>query len=321
MPDFCVDLNDVREARVRIAEFVRTTPVFSFPELDELAGASVSFKCENLQHIGAFKARGAMNAVLGLSDADAKRGVVTHSSGNHAAAVARAGLLRGCDVHIVMPSNATENKLATIRKMGIEPVLSDPTPSARMAAVEAIMKETNGTLIHPFDDPGTIAGQGTAALEMVEQMEAPDAVVVPVGGGGLLSGTLTVLKSLWPETLVIAAEPAWADDAYRGWKSGRLEQPIRFDSVGDGLRSSLGQLTFPIIHELVDDILLVDEEEIVSETKRMVESTRMMVEPSGAVSFAAVVKHRDRFQGKRIAVLISGGNLDLNHLPWKADAS
>jgi len=309
-------VEDVRRALTRIRPFVRRTPVLSSPELDERAGAAVLLKCENLQHVGAFKARGACNAIFSLDDATAQRGVVTHSSGNHAAAVARAARLRGIQATIVMPKNTRPNKIAAVRRFGIEPILSEPTAQAREAAAREVIERTKGTLIHPYDDLHTIAGQGTAALELTEQTEPLDAILVPVGGGGLLSGTLIVIKSLWPDTQVIAAEPARADDAYRSWKSGAIQEVVHTDTCADGLRTGLGQHTFPIIRDLVDDILLVDEDSIIQATRRLLEQAKLAVEPSGAVPWAALMAYQSRFQGRRVGLLLSGGNLDLDHLPW-----
>ena len=309
-------VDDVRRALARIGPFVRQTPVLSSPELDERAEATVLLKCENLQHAGAFKTRGACNAIFSLDDATAQRGVVTHSSGNHAAAVARAAKLRGIQATIVMPKNARPNKIASVRRFGVEPILCEPTAQAREAAAQEVLEQTKATLIHPYDDPRTIAGQGTAALELTEQTEPLDAILVPVGGGGLLSGTLIVIKALWPDTKVIAAEPARADDAYRSWKSGALQEVVHTDTCADGLRTPLGQRTFPIIRDLVDDILLVDEDSIVRATRSLLEQAKLLVEPSGAVPWAALMAHQPRFRDQRVGLLLSGGNLDLDHLPW-----
>ncbi len=309
-------LNDVRAALARISPFVRRTPVLVSPELDEQTGVTVSFKCENLQYVGAFKARGACNAIYALDKATAYRGVVTHSSGNHAAAVARAARLRDIPVTVVMPDNARPNKIAAVRRFGVEPVLCAPTAAAREAATMDIVAHTNATVVHPYDDPLTIAGQGTVALELTQQAEPLDAILVPVGGGGLLAGTLIVIKSLWPQTKVIAAEPARADDAYRSWKAGRVQDVLHTDTCADGLRTPLGQHTFPIIRSLVDDILLVSEEAIVRATRQLLEQARLVVEPSAAVPWAALTDHVSRFRGKRVGIILSGGNLDFDHLPW-----
>jgi threonine dehydratase len=274
----------------------------------------VSFKCENLQHTGSFKARGASNAVFSLSDDIAGRGVVTHSSGNHAAALARAATLRGVAAHIVMPHNSRENKLAAVRALGVSPVLCEPDADSRKDAAEEIRKKTDATLIHPYNDPAVIAGQGTVGLEILDQAQAIDSIVAPVGGGGLLSGILIAVKSLRPQIKVIAAEPAWADDTARSLRSGRIEKPTRYDTIADGLRTPLGDVTFGVIQQLLDEILLVDERSIEEATRAIAEKAKLVAEPSGAVSLAALLQHRPRFRGQNTVLVISGGNLDLNHL-------
>ena len=314
IPRFCISIDDIRAAHARIREYIVRTPAKEFAEIDELVGATVFFKSENLQHVGAFKARGATNAVMSLDDHTAQRGVATHSSGNHAAALARAANLRGIPAHVVMPRNSRPIKLLAVRALGVEPILCEPTAEARQAAAERVVEETGATMIHPYDQSEIIAGQGTAALELTEQVERLDAVVVPVGGGGLLAGTLIAIKSIWPNTRVIAAEPAWADDAFRSWKSGKIEQPTRYDTVADGLRTPLGQYTFPIIREFVDDILLVEESEIEEATGLLKKLSGMVVEPSGAVSFAALRKYAKQFSGQRIGIVLSGGNMDVSDL-------
>ncbi len=315
MQGLAVSLSDIVAAGDRIRSAVLKTPVLFSERLNEILGLDLWFKCENLQHIGAFKARGACNAVFSLSDEDASAGVVTHSSGNHAAALARAALMRGIQPHIVMPRNSAQVKLNAVRQLGTEPILCEPTAAAREAMAVEVMKATGGKLIHPYNDVRVIAGQGTVALELLEQLPAPDAVIVPVGGGGLLSGTLIAIKSLCPKVKVYAAEPALADDADRSLKSGRIEQNVRFDTIADGLRTPLGDLTFPIIRQLVDGVLLVDEQAIIDATLMIQAELRVIAEPSGAVPLAAAMTHRERFAGQRVAVIISGGNLDRSAFP------
>lgn len=309
---------DVRAALARIQNHVRLTPVLDGAELQALTNAEISFKCENLQHIGAFKARGACNAVFSLGQEEAKAGVVTHSSGNHAAALARAAKLRGIPATVVMPENSRPNKIARVKNLGAELILSGPEAESRQAAADAVLAERGGVFIHPYDDPRIIAGQGTAALEWTDQSEPPDIVLAPVGGGGLLSGTLVTLKSLWPTAEVIGAEPELADDARRSLDSGRIELPNRYDTIADGLRTPLGEFTFPIIQKLVDDILLAPESEIIRATRLLLETVRVVVEPSAAVPLAAMLSHPDRFAGKRVGIVLSGGNLDLDDPPWSA---
>jgi threonine dehydratase len=315
---FPVSVDDIRGARRRIESLVARTPLVENALLSQELDCRLYFKCENLQHAGAFKARGACNAVFSLSEAVARRGVVTHSSGNHAAALARAATIRGIPAHIVMPHNSRENKLAAVRAFGISPVLCEPDADSRRTTADAVVKQTGGTLIHPYNDPAIIAGQGTVGLEVLEQLSKIDTVVVPVGGGGLLAGVLIAIKSLRPETKVIAAEPAWADDAARSLRSGRVEMPTRYDTIADGLRTPLGNVTFPVIQALLDDILLVDEQTIADATRRIAAKAHLIAEPSGAVSLAAIIQHRPHFRGRTAVAIISGGNLDLNEFDLKS---
>lgn len=275
----------------------------------------MSFKCENLQYVGAFKARGGCNAIMQLTDRQAQQGVVCHSSGNHAAAVARAAGSRGVTAHIVMPENSPKVKIEAVRGLGVEPVFCEGTGEARQAAADVIIDRTGATLVHPYDNPHVIAGQGTTALEILQQAPEIDTVVVPVGGGGLLSGCLLAIKGLRPDIKVIAAEPEWADDTYRSWKSGQRQLPTRYDSIGDGLRTGVGQLTFPIINELVDDILIAPENTIAEATRILFHKCRVVSEPSGAVPLAAMMAHREVFGGRTVAAVISGGNIDINAFP------
>lgn len=307
---FCTTLDNIRSAAERIQGNIFRTPVINSAAIDKAAGAEIFFKCENLQRIGAFKARGACNAVLSLSPEEAEAGVVTHSSGNHAAALARAAAMRGITAHIVMPGNSAAVKTAAVRSFGVEPTFCEPAAEARQAMADLVIAETGATFIHPYNNAHIIAGQGTAALELIEDYSDLDAVVIPVGGGGLLGGSLIAIKSSLPHIKVFAAEPLWADDACRSLASGRIEQPTRYDTIADGLRTPLGSLTFPIIRELVDDILTVDEESIRQATAAMVRLAKVVVEPSGAVPLAAILQHADRFRGQRIGVIVSGGNVD-----------
>ncbi len=307
---YAVTIDDIHGAAARIRSHVIRTPAITAPLIDEDVGAELFFKCENLQHVGAFKARGACNAVFSLSDEDAAAGVVAHSSGNHAAALARAATLRGIAAHIVMPRNSAAVKIEAVRGYDVEPTFCEPDAESRQAVADRVMAETGATFIHPFNDPRVIAGQGTTALEFLEQVDGLDAIVVPVGGGGLLSGTLVAVAALAPQIPVFAAEPAWADDAYRSMESGSIEPPLRYDSIADGLRTPLGSLTFPIIRDLVEGVLLASEESIRKATAAMLQKARVVVEPSGAVPLAAIMEHAERFHGKRIGVIVSGGNMD-----------
>lgn len=309
-PKFSVELRDIRMAAERIRTHVQMTPVVDAWNLHHELSCRLSFKCENLQYGFAFKARGACNAVLSLSDDEAAKGVVTHSSGNHAAALARAAVLRGVRAHIVMPHNSATVKLQAVRNLGVEPILCEPDSASREATAAEVQQQTGAVMIHPFNDPRVIAGQGTAALEILRQVPDVDTVVVPVGGGGLLAGTLLTIKSIRPDVRVFAAEPAWADDAFRSLKSGRIEPALRTDSIADGLRTPLGSLTFPVIQHYVDDVLCVEESTIQHATAMLAQRCRLVAEPSGAVPLGAILEHAHRFEGSKVVALISGGNLD-----------
>jgi threonine dehydratase len=318
-----VDLAAIQLAHERIRPYVRHTPTLTCPALDERFNAKIFLKCENLQAVGAFKARGASNAIFSLTDAEAERGVVTHSSGNHAAAVARAASLCGITAHIVMPENSSPKKIANVKKYGVEPVFCEPTAESRQNTAQAIIDKTGGTLIHPYDDLLTIAGQGTAALELMEQAPDLDLIIVPVGGGGLLAGTLIAAKSVNPMIRVYAAEPDWANDAYRSLQSGERQMPTRVDTIADGLRTPIGEKNWPIIRDLVDGILLASEEGIASATRIIIDEAKLVVEPSAATPLAAMMEYDQdghlQFPGMRIGIILSGGNLDLDALPWCED--
>ena len=310
VPVHAIDLGAIQRAASRIAEHVIRTPVVSCPLIDRRANSSLFFKCENLQHVGAFKARGACNAVFALTEAEATAGVVTHSSGNHAAALARAARLRGIQAHIVMPGNSSTVKIDAVRGLGVEPRFCESDAVSRQVMADEVIAETGATFIHPYNNSMVIAGQGTAALEMLSQVSDLDAIVAPVGGGGLLSGTLIAAKALNPSIRVYGAEPAWADDAKRSLESGQIQQPTRYDTIADGLRTPLGRLTFPIIRDLVDGILLADEQSIERATRISLCEAKLVVEPSGAVPLAAVLGHASLFKGLRVGIIISGGNAE-----------
>ncbi|MEW6199446.1 MAG: pyridoxal-phosphate dependent enzyme [Planctomycetota bacterium] len=313
-------LPDIRAAHERIRPHIHRTPVITCAALDERIGGRLFFKCENLQKVGAFKSRGACNAVFSLTDDEAARGVLTHSSGNHAAALARAAARRGIPAHIVMPANSRRVKIEAVRGYGGRVTLCEPTLAARETTAARVQSETGAVMIHPYDDVRIIAGQATAAVELLEQVPDLEGVMAPVGGGGLLSGTLLAVKSLRPKVRVIAAEPKLADDAYESWKTGRLTPPRPPVTIADGLRTSLGTLTFPIIQELVDDILLASEETIVAATRLLLERAKTVVEPSAAVPLAALLENHPVWAQGRIGIILSGGNLDLDDLPWGGPA-
>jgi threonine dehydratase len=310
-------LDAIRAAHERIRDKIHRTPIMTSETLDSLAGSRLFFKCENLQKVGAFKARGATNAVLLLSAAEAASGVVTHSSGNHAAALARAAKLRGIPAYIVMPSNSPQAKQASVRRYGGEIILCEPTLAAREATAREVMQRTGASFIHPYDNLHVMAGQGTTAIELLEDVPDLDAILCPVGGGGQLSGIAVAAKAIRPEILVIGVEPAAADDAARSLKAGRILQAGTPVTIADGLKTSLGEKPFAEIQRLVDDIVTVREASIVQAMRLIWEVLKIIVEPSGAVSYAGVVEGSFKLPGARIGIILSGGNLDLERLPWQ----
>ena len=309
-------IEDVLEARDRIRGHVKMTPVLTSSSIDEMTGARLFFKCENFQRVGAFKFRGACNAVFSLSEEEAKNGVATHSSGNHAQALALAARERGIKAYIVMPSTAPKVKVEGVRGYGGEIIFCEPTLEARERGLAEVIERTAAHFIHPYDDPRVIAGQATAGLELVERIEDLDIVMTPVGGGGLLSGTSISVRSMSPTTAVFAAEPAGADDAYRSFKGGILVPSMEPKTIADGLLTSLSDLTFRIISSNVDEILRVEEDNIILAMRHIWERMKVIVEPSAAVPLGAVLQHGDIFKGKRVGIILSGGNVDLTALPW-----
>ncbi len=318
MTTYAADLASVRAAAVRIASFAHRTPVATCATLDRLAGRSLFFKCEHLQKVGAFKFRGACNAVMKLPDDEAARGVVTHSSGNHAQALALAARLRGIPAHIVMPSNATPAKRHAVEEYGGCVTECEPTLTAREDVVAAVMARTGATLVPPYNSPDIIAGQGTAALELLEQVPGLEALVAPVGGGGLVSGVCIAAKGTNPALRVFAAEPLGADDAARSKAAGTLVPQTGPKTIADGLLTSLGDLTWPIVRDLVERVITVREEEIVRAMRLSWERAKLLIEPSAAVAVAAVLS--DEFRAlagpRRVGVVLSGGNANLDRLPW-----
>jgi threonine dehydratase len=311
-------MHSIREAHARIRDKIHRTPVMTSEVLDGLAGNHLYFKCENLQKVGAFKARGATNAVFLLTDAEAAKGVVTHSSGNHAAALARAARLRGIRAYIVMPDNSPQAKQAAVRRYGGEIVLCEPTLAARESTAREVMERTGAVFIHPFDDLRVMAGQGTTAIEMLEDVPDLDVILCPVGGGGQLSGIAVASKDIKPSVRVIGVEPLGADDAARSLKAGHIIPMREPRTIADGLRTSLGERPFAEILRLVDDIVTVREASIVKAMRQIWEVMKLLVEPSGAVSYAAIVEGSIAASGANIGIILSGGNLDLEHLPWQS---
>ncbi len=312
-----LDFDSIRAAHQRIRAHIHRTPVMTSSRLDEASGAHLFFKCENLQKIGAFKARGATNAVFALDDATARRGVATHSSGNHGAALARAAKLRGISAHIVMPTNSAKVKVRAVESYGAQIIFCEPNDASRKAACADVIAKTGATLIHSFENEDVMAGQGTATVELLEDVSDVDLVICPVGGGGLLSGTAVAAKSLRPKIKVIAVEPANADDAAQSLRAGRLIHTEKKFTIADGLRTNVGAPTFAIIQRYVDDIVTVTEEAIISAMRTIWETMKIVIEPSAAVSYAAIMEKKIHIGGKRVGIILTGGNVDLDALPWK----
>lgn len=310
-------LQDIREAHDRIRDKIHRTPVMTSRSLDQITHARLFFKCENFQKVGAFKARGATNAVFSLSLSQARKGVATHSSGNHAAALARAAALRAIPAYIVMPSNAPEAKIASVRRYGGEISFCEPTLQAREATAQKVIESTGATLIHPYEDLRVMAGQGTGAVELLEDVPDLDLILCPVGGGGHLSGVAVAAKSLRPGIRVMGVEPQAADDAARSLRAGHLIPSVSPQTIADGLLTSLGELTFAEIRKHVDHIVTVSEAGILRAMRLMWEVMKIVVEPSGAVAFAATLEEQLPLNGQKVGVMVSGGNLDLEVLPWQ----
>ena len=318
MPTYAVEVADVRAAASRIAEFAHRTPVMTCHALDTLAGRRVFLKCENLQKVGAFKFRGACNAVMKLDEAAAARGVATHSSGNHAQALALAARLRGVSAHIVMPRGAPAVKRAAVEAYGARIVECEPTLEAREAAAADVVAQTGATLIHPYDNADVIAGQGTVALELLDEVPTLDAIVTPVGGGGLASGACIAAKSIKPSIRMFAGEPKGADDAARSLAAGRLIPQTSPETIADGLKTSLGELTWPIIRDHVERIVTVSDAAIIEAMRLVWQRAKLIIEPSAAVPMAAVLSDEfKQLEGIReVGVVLSGGNVDLDNLPF-----
>ena len=309
-------LGDVLAARERIAPFVHRTPVLTSRILDELSGAHLFFKCENLQKAGAFKARGASNAVFGLSDEQARKGVATHSSGNHGTCLSYAASRRGIPCTVVMPRTAPQAKKDAVRGYGGRVVECEPSTTSREAVFAEVVAETGAEFVHPYNDPRVIAGQATCSAELIEQVDDLDAVVAPIGGGGMISGTCLTLSSLSPRVAIYAAEPEQADDAFRSFKAGHIIADDAPSTVADGLKVPLKDLTWHFVRNNVSDIHTASESEIVDAMKLIWKRLKIVMEPSSAVALATVLKNPGTFAGKRVGVVITGGNVDLDKLPW-----
>jgi threonine dehydratase len=300
----------ISEAHERIKPYIEQTPVLTSQSLNEIAGCELFFKCENFQKVGAFKSRGAMNAALSLTEEERKKGLATHSSGNHAQALARAAKILNTKSYIVMPRTAPEIKKRGVRGFGGEIFECEPTLQARESTLAEVIKKTGAAEIHPFNNYKVIEGQATCAKELFEQTDTLDIVLAPVGGGGLLSGTALAAKYFSPSTAVIAGEPAGSDDAYRSMQSGKIE-PAQSNTIADGLLTTLGDKTFPIIYENVKEVITVTDEEIIVAMRLIWERLKIIIETSCAVPFAAVLKHKEKFKGKKVGIILSGGNVDL----------
>ena len=311
------DFKQILEAAERIRPYAHRTPVMTSESLNRLCGTEVFLKCENLQKVGAFKFRGATNAVFNLSETETARGVATHSSGNHAQALALAASLRGIPAYIVMPDNAPVVKKSAVRGYGGKITFCEPNQQAREATLARIIAETGAAMIHPYDNALVIAGQGTAALELLEGYPDLDAVIAPVGGGGLLSGTALAATGFSPKIRVIGAEPEMADDAYRSLQAGKIIPSVNPQTIADGLLTSLGELTFPIIRDYVEQIVTVSEQAIIEAMRFIWERTKLIIEPSAAVPVGLLLEKKIDLSGLKVGIILSGGNVDLNKLPWQ----
>ncbi|MGY9032902.1 MAG: beta-hydroxyaspartate dehydratase BhcB [Rhodobacterales bacterium] len=308
--------DDMLTAHARIKPYIHRTPVRTSDFLNELTGAQLFFKCENFQEPGAFKVRGASNAVFGLDDAQAKMGVATHSSGNHASCLSYAANRRGIPCNVVMPSTAPQAKKDTVRRYGGQITECEPSTTSREETFAKVQAATGGNFVHPYNDPRVIAGQGTCAKEFIEQADGLDVVMAPIGGGGMISGTCLTLSNLAPEVQIIAAEPEQADDAYRSFKAGYIIADDAPKTIADGLLVPLKDLTWHFVSKHVTDILTASEEDIIHAMKLTWKHLRIVMEASSAVPLATILKNKDRFAGKRVGIIITGGNVDLDILPW-----
>jgi threonine dehydratase len=317
---YAANLESIRAAQRRIDPFIRRTPVLTSATLDEMSGRRLWFKCELFQKTGSFKFRGATNAVRMLDDAAAAKGVVTHSSGNHAQALALAAKMRGIPAHVVMPSNSAEIKKTAVRGYGAEIVECEPTLEARESTAAQVIARTGGSMVPPFNHPNVIAGQGTIALELLDECPQLDAIVVPLGGGGLISGIAIAAKALKPSIRIIGAEPELAGDGAASKREGSIQPAMKPVTIADGLRTSLGPLTFPVVRDLVDEIVLVSEADIAASMRIVWERMKITIEPSAAVGVAvacsAWMRQRNNADIQDVGVVLCGGNVDLAALPW-----
>lgn len=309
-------LSDIRAAHDRIQPYIHRTPILTSSAINQVAGCEIYFKCENFQKVGAFKARGAANAVVKLSPEQRAKGVATHSSGNHAAALARAASVAGIPSYIVMPANAPEIKKKAVKGYGGEIIECEPTLQARETTLEAVVARTGAVFIPPFDYLDVIEGQATCALELLEDQPDLDVVMAPVGGGGLLGGTALAVHYLNPAIEVIAGEPQGADDAFRSFRAGSIQPNTKTNTIADGLLTTVGKINFELIQAYVKDVLLATDPETIEAMRLLYERMKIVVEPSGAVTLAALLANKDRFAGNKVGIILSGGNVDLGKLPF-----
>ncbi|WP_424971016.1 beta-hydroxyaspartate dehydratase BhcB [Dinoroseobacter sp. S76] len=307
---------DVVTAHERIKPYIHRTPVLTSSYFNELTGAELFFKCENFQKAGAFKVRGASNAVFGLSDEMAAKGVATHSSGNHALSLSYAAGRRGIPCHVVMPRTAPEAKKAAVRGYGGIITECEPSTTSREAVFAEVQAATGAEFVHPYNDPRVVAGQGTCSRELMEQTDGLDMVIAPIGGGGMISGCCLTLSNIAPEVQIIAAEPEQADDAYRSFKAGHIIADDAPVTIADGLKVPLKDLTWHFVSNHVSDILTASEQEIIDAMKITWQRMKIVMEPSCAVPLATILKNKEKFAGKRVGVIVTGGNVDLDKLPW-----
>jgi len=318
MGKYAASIDDIRAAAGRIKGVGHRTPILTSQTLNEMAGRKLFFKCENFQKVGAFKLRGGWNAVSMLSDEEAAKGVCTHSSGNHAQAVAFSAMKRGIASYIVMPNNVPDVKLDAVKGYGANIILCEPTLEARETTLDEITKKTGAQVVHPFNNPNVIAGQGTAALEMIEDLGTLDAIIAPIGGGGLMSGTCIATRSLLPETKLFGAEPAGADDAYRSLKEGKIIPQTNPDTICDGLLTSLGEYTWNILKDHLEAIYTVTDDEVINAMRLIWERMKIIIEPSSATAVAVALKSEFKaLEGlEKVGIILTGGNVELSKLPF-----
>ena len=311
-----VTYNDIEKAHQRISDHIHNTPILTSNSLDNELGSSLFFKCENFQKTGSFKIRGATNSILQLNDTEIKNGIITTSSGNHGAAVAFIADKIGTSSKIIMPNNTPKNKIENVQRYGGEIFYCEPNIKSREDTLEKMIQKSGGSIIHPYNDEKIIAGQGTAAKELIEKVPDLDAIICPVSGGGLLSGTLLAAKNLKPGIKVFGAEPENADDTYRSILNNKIMSNETTDTIADGLRAQVGTVTFPIIKENVDKILLVSEEMIISSMYMIWQRLKIIIEPSCSIVLAALMLNSNKFLNKKVGLILTGGNYDLKQIPW-----